>query len=112
MDEPTSDGSSDGVLGLSPHPSSWLRQLHLTGLVSECVVTVCLEPARPLHGPRSPFFEYAGFISFGDLHATQSASTIWTTSVVHNPTNDEMYVLSTLKSRVYLYRMLPSLNWL
>ncbi|KAG0606037.1 hypothetical protein M758_9G108300 [Ceratodon purpureus] len=76
----------DGILGLGRHPAGLLSQLHSLGLFSEYVTALCLEHARPRHAidprGRNHPMEYTGFLSFGDLHTSQAARTVWTASII------------------------------
>lgn len=73
---------TDGLLGLGPHqPAGWLQQLFYLGLISEFRFAICLEPRLgdidiPLPDPS--LVNYAGFLAFGELFATQAANTVWT----------------------------------
>ena len=87
---------TDGLLGLGPHPASWLRQLNLLGIISEYVLAVCFEPVlgHMSQGPGSSLLEVVGFISFGDSmrYTRQVASAAWTGAILPEGSTNE-YVL-------------------
>lgn len=82
---------TDGLIGLGPHPGSWLHQLNMLGYISEYVIAICFEPdlGKSRHaaiGPELP--EPAGFLSFGNPYSAQAESTIWTANI---PSPEEYY---------------------
>ena len=70
----------DGLLGLGPHPASWLFQLHTLGIISEYAIAVCLEPEIGHILPDS-VLEQVGFISFGDSYERQAVNMAWTATI-------------------------------
>lgn len=97
---------TDGLLGLGPHqPAGWLQQLFYLGLISEFRFAICLEPRLgdidiPLPDPS--LVNYAGFLAFGELFATQAANTVWTRIIP--PKSDIAKYVLFLQTHVFIWQ--------
>lgn len=101
--------STDGLLGLGPHPAGWLRQLSFFGILSEYVIAICLEPVlgHMNPGPGSSVLEHVGFISLGDsMFTRQAASTAWTATIPPETSKPEYVLYSKVQSRYNMQKII------
>jgi len=79
---------TDGLIGLGPHPASWVHQLKTLGLISSEVVAICFEPDKQDRGRRQgPLLPTSpAFLSFGNSYESKFWNIVWTHNI---PVRDE-----------------------